>query len=269
MDDISVRKRQLDDKLAKEKNILAFLQESLEKTNQITGNMLDILSKFEGRIHKLEDTIVPVHRETDDLQRRQANIEKSLAGLDHVISYHHVYASVEHVIRDAPTGQLDAYIKNLERVLDAIEFFNQNNPSCVELTNLTSLRDYGRDSLQKEFRQMLNRHSKPVSIDTIVKLAAAGEDTLKEPIEHLSEKVLEDLCTITRWLDGPGKDDSTDFMSVYAQIRSNSLVRSLQVLKDSFGGKLKATSGGVNTPTRRGTAKRRESSSPRFSSSFG
>ena len=36
----------------------------------------------------------------------------------------------------SPTGQLDAYIKNLERVLDAIEFFNQNNPSCVELTNL-------------------------------------------------------------------------------------------------------------------------------------
>ena len=36
----------------------------------------------------------------------------------------------------SPTGQLDVYIKNLERVLDAIEFFNQNNPSCVELTNL-------------------------------------------------------------------------------------------------------------------------------------
>ena len=24
----------------------------------------------------------------------------------------------------------------------------------------------------------------------------------------LTEKVLEDLCTITRWLNGPGKDDS-------------------------------------------------------------
>ena len=35
---------------------------------------LDILSKFEVRIHKLEDTIVPVHKETDDLQRRQASI---------------------------------------------------------------------------------------------------------------------------------------------------------------------------------------------------
>jgi len=39
---------------------------------------------------------------------------------------------------------------------------------------------------------------------------------------------LEDLCTITHWLNGPGKDDSTEFMSVYAQIRSNSLLRSLQ-----------------------------------------
>ncbi|KAL9956376.1 hypothetical protein ACROYT_G037843 [Oculina patagonica] len=260
MDDISVRKRHLEDKLAQEKNILVFLKDSLEKTDQITGNMLDILSKFEVRIHKLEDTIVPVHRETDDLQRRQANIDKSLAALDHVISYHHVYASVEHVIRDAPTGQLDAYIKNLERVLDAIEFFNQNNPNCLELSNLTSLRDFGRDSLGKEFRLLLNRHSKPVPVEMILTLIESDQETPKENIklEHLSEKVLEDLCTITHWLNGPGKDDSTDFMSVYAQIRSNSLVRSLQGLKDSFGGKVKSTQGGVNTPTRKGTKRRGE-----------
>lgn len=260
MDDISLRKRHLEDKLAKEKNILVFLKDSLEKTDQITRNMLDILSKFEVRIHKLEDTIVPVHRETDDLQRRQANIDKCLSALDHVISYHHVSASVEHVIRDSPTGQLDAYIKNLERVLDAIEFFNQNNPNSLELPNLTSLRDYGRDSLGKEFRLMLNRHSKPVPVEMILALIESETETSKENVklEHLSEKVLEDLCTITHWLNGPGKDDSTEFMSVYAQIRSNSLVRSLQGLKDSFGGKVKSTPGGINTPTRKGTAKRRE-----------
>lgn len=257
MDDISVRKRELENKLAQEKKILYFLKNGLEKTDQITTNMLEILSKIEVRIHKLEDTIVPVHRETDDLQRRQANIDKSLAGLDHVISYHHVYANVEHVIRDAPSGQLDTYIKNLERVLDAIEFFNQNNPSCMELSNLTSLRDYGRDSLEKEFRQMLNRHSKAVPAETILKMS---EENPQEPMkfEHLSEKVLEDLCTITHWLNGPGRDDSIDFMSVYAQIRSNALVRSLQGLKDSFYIKAKYGPGGVNTPTRKGTGKRKE-----------
>lgn len=41
----------------------------------------------------------------------------------------------------------------------------------------TSLRDYGRDSLEKEFRQMLNRHSKPVPVETILKLSEAGEGT--------------------------------------------------------------------------------------------
>lgn len=260
MDDISLRKRQLDDKLAQEKNILAFLKDSLEKTDQITGNMLDILSKFEVRIHKLEDTIVPVHRETDDLQRRQANIEKCLSALDHVISYHHVSTNVEHVIRESPTGELDAYIKNLERVLDAIEFFKQNNPNCMELSNLTSLRDYGRDSLEKEFRLILNRHSRPVPVEMIIKLVENETEDSKEivKLEHLSEKVLEDLCTITHWLNGPGYDEVVDFMSVYAQIRSNSLVRSLQGLKDSFGSKVKSAPGGINTPTRKGTAKRRE-----------
>jgi len=39
----------------------------------------------------------------------------------------------------SPTGQLDAYIKNLERVLDAIDFFNHNNPNCLELSNLVSV----------------------------------------------------------------------------------------------------------------------------------
>ena len=34
----------------------------------------------------------------------------------------------------------------------------------------TALRDYGRDSLEKEFRQMLNRHSKPVPVEMIVEL---------------------------------------------------------------------------------------------------
>ena len=34
----------------------------------------------------------------------------------------------------------------------------------------TALRDYGRDSLEKEFRLMLNRHSKPVPVEMIVEL---------------------------------------------------------------------------------------------------
>jgi len=46
MDDITVRKRQLENKLAQEKNILTFLKDSLEKTDQITGNMVSFIISF-------------------------------------------------------------------------------------------------------------------------------------------------------------------------------------------------------------------------------
>lgn len=46
---------------------------------------LNILASFETRIHKLEDTIVPVHKETIDLQRRQ----NSILVIDFTPFYHH------------------------------------------------------------------------------------------------------------------------------------------------------------------------------------
>ena len=139
---------------------------------------------------------------------------------------------------DRPSDQLDVYIKNLERVLDAIEFFNQNNQNCLELANLVSalpyikslsvcpsfclsvcpliwqclpvflavclpsclsvcpsfwlsayplsshkvsLQEYGRDSLEKEFRNLLNRHSKPVPAATIFELVGTDEGKSSEP----------------------------------------------------------------------------------------
>ena len=41
---------------------------------------------------------------------------------------------------------------------------------------------------------------------------ALGKYFIDVKLYLCSEKVLEDLCTITRWLDGPGKDDSTGTM---------------------------------------------------------
>ncbi|XP_031567122.1 exocyst complex component 7-like [Actinia tenebrosa] len=266
MDDISVKKKQIEEKLNQEKMTLSFLKESLTKSDHITKNMLNILASFESRIHKLEDTIVPVHKETVDLQRRQSNIDRSLSALDHVISYHHVYSNTEHVIRDAPTGNLEAYIKNLERVIDAIEFFTQNNPNCLEMTHLTSLRECGRESLEKEFRMLLNRHSKPVPGNVILDCIGNEEGQLGEElnVEHLPEKVIEDLSTISNWLTGPGKTHSLDFMSAYAQIRSSTLVRSMQGIKEirimdstHSSGKFKASSG-VSTPTRKGISKKKD-----------
>jgi exocyst complex protein 7 len=53
---------------------LSLLRDALKKSNTNTENMLGILTSFEGRLRRLEQTIVPVYNETENLRRRQESI---------------------------------------------------------------------------------------------------------------------------------------------------------------------------------------------------
>ena len=61
---------------------------------------MGILSSFERRLASLEAAIVPVHRETEKLQRLQDNGERTLGYLNHVIGYYHVAERTDKVIRE-------------------------------------------------------------------------------------------------------------------------------------------------------------------------
>lgn len=67
---------------------------------------VSILSSFESRLMKLENSIIPVHTQTENLQRLQENVEKTLACLDHVIGYYHVASDTEKTIREGWAGAL-------------------------------------------------------------------------------------------------------------------------------------------------------------------
>ena len=58
---------------------MALLRESLNKSNQMTQNMMTILTSFENRLGKLEGTITPVYQETKSLQIRHESI------LEHIL----------------------------------------------------------------------------------------------------------------------------------------------------------------------------------------
>lgn len=271
-EDVSQRKKILADKLAKEQANLSFLKESLTKSEQLTQNMLGILSSFDSRLSKLEDNILPVHRETVDLQRRQKNIDKVLRGLDNVISYHNVASSEDQDIRDGPGADVNSYLHSLEKVQDAISFFERNNPNSPELSLLSSLMETGREQMERSFRNLLTRSSSPVSAVAILDILSACEDTPEgdaEPhLKQIDDEVIDDLSKITTWLVQETK--SNDFMNVYAQIRSNMLSRTLQGLieahsqgtVDSYSPanimintKIKHTTGG-STPSRKSTKRK-------------
>ncbi|XP_017529970.2 exocyst complex component 7 isoform X7 [Manis javanica] len=231
----SARRREIEDKLKQEEETLSFIRDSLEKSDQLTKNMVSILSSFESRLMKLENSIIPVHKQTENLQRLQENVEKTLSCLDHVISYHHVASDTEKTIREGPTGRLEEYLGSMAKIQKAVEYFQDNSPDSPELNKVKLLFERGKESLEAEFRGLMTWHSKVVSPVLILDLIS-GEDELEAqeevPLEHLPEGVLQDVICISRWLVEYGRNQ--DFMNVYYQIRSSQLERSVKGLKEHF-----------------------------------
>uniref|UniRef100_A0A8C3JV11 Exocyst complex component 7 n=1 Tax=Calidris pygmaea TaxID=425635 RepID=A0A8C3JV11_9CHAR len=197
--------------------------------------MVSILSSFESRLMKLENSIIPVHKQTENLQRLQENVEKTLSCLDHVISYYHVAKDTEKIIKEGPTGRLEEYLNCMDKIQKAVEYFQDNNPDSPELNRVKSLFERGKESLESEFRSLMTRHTKPVPPILILDLIS-GDDEMETQeemsLEHLPESVLHDIIRISGWLVENGRNQ--DFMTVYFQIRSVQLDRSIKGLKDHF-----------------------------------
>ncbi|XP_033038153.1 exocyst complex component 7 isoform X4 [Trachypithecus francoisi] len=231
----SARRREIEDKLKQEEETLSFIRDSLEKSDQLTKNMVSILSSFESRLMKLENSIIPVHKQTENLQRLQENVEKTLSCLDHVISYYHVASDTEKIIREGPTGRLEEYLGSMAKIQKAVEYFQDNSPDSPELNKVKLLFERGKDALESEFRSLMTRHSKVVSPVLILDLISGDDDLEAQEdmtLEHLPESVLQDVIRISRWLVEYGRNQ--DFMNVYYQIRSSQLDRSIKGLKEHF-----------------------------------
>ncbi|XP_064423657.1 exocyst complex component 7 isoform X5 [Latimeria chalumnae] len=247
-EDASARKREIEDKLIQEQETLSFIRESLEKSDQLTKNMVSILSSFESRLMQLENSIIPVHKQTENLQRLQENVDKTLSCLDHVISYYHVAKDTEKIIREGPTGRLEEYLACMAKIQKAVEYFQDNNPDSPELNRVKSLFEKGKESLESEFRSLLTRHSKPVPAILILDLIGGDDDMETQEdstLEHLPENVLQDIIYIALWLVEHGRNQ--DFMNVYCQIRSSQLDRSIKGLKEHFR-KSSSSSGVLYSP---------------------
>ncbi|XP_013870317.1 exocyst complex component 7 isoform X5 [Austrofundulus limnaeus] len=247
-EDASARKREIEEKLKQEQETLAFIRENMEKSDQLTKGMVSILSSFESRLMQLENSIIPVHKQTENLQRLQENVDKTLSCMDHVISYYHVAKDTDRIIREGPAGRLDEYLACIAKIQKAVEYFQDNNPDSPELNTVKARFEKGKELLEAEFRSLLTRYSKPVPPILILDTISVDEDMeLQEEVvlEHLPEAVLQDIICISGWLVEYGRNQ--DFMNVYYQIRSSQLDRSIKGLKDHFR-KNSASSGILYSP---------------------
>jgi len=253
--DPSDRRVEVEGRLEKELSKLAMIKENLQKSNNITNGMVSILSTFEKRLARLEETILPVYNETGSLQRCQQNIEKALGSLEHIISYYSVAEEVEGIIRAGPSAKgLDDFLMVMNKLRNAMNYFEKNNPQSVELENVSSLFNLGSDALTREFKELLQKHSRPVAPITLLDLVAteddvSGDDISVGSVGGLNEGVTSELCTMATWLISHERDD---IVQIYSDLRGSIMTKSITNLreqqKSSSGGSVNAL---ASSPTLR------------------
>lgn len=154
--------------------------------------------------------------------------------LDYAIGYYGVCQEVEGSVRAGPNGPggLDGFLESMNRLYNAQRYFQKNNPSSVELENVTSLFSSGLEALYQEFNDIL-RQSKPVLPIVLLDLISSDEDTSGEDapqsLTQLPESVLADLVKIARWLEERGHRRHAE---LYETVRSSIVLKSLQLLKE-------------------------------------
>jgi exocyst complex protein 7 len=138
-------------------------------------------------------------------------------------------------VRGGPNGAggLDGFLEAMNRLYNAQRYFQKNNPSSVELENVSTLFEIGLESLYAEFHDILARQSKPVLPIVLLDLIGLDEDTSNEDAPQslcqLPESTLADLIKISGWLEERGHRRHA---KLYATVRSLIVLRSLQLMKE-------------------------------------
>ncbi|XP_033214373.1 exocyst complex component 7 isoform X3 [Belonocnema kinseyi] len=162
-------------------------------------------------------------------------IEKTLTILDHAIGYYGVCQEVEGSVRGGPNGAggLDGFLEVMNRLYNAQHYFQKNNPSSVELENVSTLFGTGLEALYAEFHDNLARQSKPVLPIVLLDLISSDEDTSGEDAPQflcqLPESTVANLVKIAHWLE---ERALRHYVDMYASVRSAIVLRSLQLMKE-------------------------------------
>jgi exocyst complex protein 7 len=240
-------KLEVERRLQIEEESVEWLADKIRQSTELTSTMTGVLTSFEERLTKLEATILPVYQETENLQRRQENIDKTLEALDHVIDFYNVSKDVEATVRAGPSSanNLEEFLATMSRLRSSLDYFEKSNPQSIELENIKALYETGGDALSREFRELVNKNSvTQPAVDLLNAISMPEEATEVASIHYFPEDVQSSLSSIAEWLNFNNRDE---FMNVYGAVRSQCMKKSLESLRDhaktsSAGGNARSSS---------------------------
>ncbi|KAL0905504.1 hypothetical protein M5K25_023928 [Dendrobium thyrsiflorum] len=146
------------------------LRESLQKSQTITGNMVDILGSFDHRLSALEAAMRPTQVRTHAIRRAHENIDKTLKSADVILVQFDITRQAEAKILRGPHEDLESYLEAIDQLRRNVQFFTSNKTfkwSDGVLNHANILLSKAIMKLEEEFRQLLSTFSKPVEPDRL------------------------------------------------------------------------------------------------------
>ncbi|KAI0491524.1 hypothetical protein KFK09_025784 [Dendrobium nobile] len=146
------------------------LRESLQKSQTITGNMVDILGSFDHRLSALETAMRPTQVRTHAIRRAHENIDKTLKSADVILVQFDITRQAEAKILRGPHEDLESYLEAIDQLRRNVQFFTSNKTfkwSDGVLNHANILLSKAIMKLEEEFKQLLSTFSKPVEPDRL------------------------------------------------------------------------------------------------------
>ncbi|CAG9562891.1 unnamed protein product [Danaus chrysippus] len=226
------KKFEIEMKLKREMTNIQELKAAANRSSSLASDVCNVLGACEQRLQQLETAVLPLYGDTARLQQIHHNMESTVTALDHVINYYMVSRELADLIQAGPhtgtTEALNIYLEALDKLAEAQNYFNKNNPQSVELENINQLYNTGVIKLEGAFEELLSRNTRPLSPTTLMDMIALEEDSSVDSVSvsgsDSTNPAVESMRSAAAWLSAAGRAPSGALLAVRAPAALNSLI---------------------------------------------
>lgn len=222
---ITELRNKIEIKLENETRKLEDLKEYAERSRNISNNVTRITTVMNERFANLENTYDPIYKECKKHKDDQNLYERALA----VLENYDVAQEVLDIVRGGLDGEglcLNKFLKAMERLQKAYNYFDKHNPQSDQHAAVSSLLSDGCDVLNNHFRMLLLK-SRPVPPNTLIKSITSNEaPTSSLSVLHGDLAVIADCLATNQPL--------SEFVRVYIDIRAVFLMISYDKVKEQL-----------------------------------
>ncbi|CAO3645497.1 unnamed protein product [Mucor fragilis] len=196
--------------------------------NGLSDKLVNILDSFDGRLLKLEASILPIHKSTQNLTKLANNIDSTLKETENIVDCLNMPSKEEaYILKGPDENNVLPYLKAMGRLKDGVDAIEKSQlRSCEKTTyQMKQLLKAGMLHLETLFRKWLSAVSNPVDVNTM----------LNSNSEMMTTASMKQLSQLSTYISSSEKEIgySVDFTKPYIEIRSSFLQRSLHPLSQS------------------------------------